>query len=145
MKNYYAQLRAAHAGAGAGMKFTLRQRVALADINAGLTLLAAKAGVAYRINDMSMIAIGGAAAGATTIDILATQSAASVKLLAAAVAGLTQNTLLRAGAANASILAAGASFVKNDVATAITIGKTGGALTTVTHIDVIIDYSIEFV
>jgi hypothetical protein len=75
--------------------------------------------------------------------ILATQAAASVAALIAAVAGLTQNTLLRAGAANATILAGGASFVSNDVNTAITIGKTGGTLATSTHIDVLLTYVIE--
>ena len=91
--------------------------------------------------DCALISIGGAAATATTVDILATQTTA-VKLLAAAVAGLTQNTLLRAGATNATILADGASFVANDVNTAITIGKTGSNVATATHIDVLLTYKM---
>lgn len=120
----------------------LRQRVTLAQVNAGLTLLPALPGMRYRVQDIALISVGGAAAGATTVNIVGTQSASGVNLLAAAVAGLTQNTLLRSGAANAAILAAGASFVANDANTAITIAATG-TLTTSTHIDVLIDYTIE--
>jgi predicted RecA/RadA family phage recombinase len=125
--------------------FQKRIRVTTAQVNAGFTLLPALAGVKYQLVDVALIAIGGGAATATTVDILATQSASGVKLLAAAVAGLTQNTLLRAGATNATILAAGASFVANDANTAITIGKTGSDLATATHIDVLISWREEAV
>jgi hypothetical protein len=124
---------------GTGVPKVLRTRATLLEVNAGLTLVAAKAGVKFRVHDVALISIGGAAAGATTVDILGTQSASGVKLLAAAVAGLTQNTLLRAGAANATILAGGVSFAANDTNTAITIGATG-TLTTSTHIDVLLTY-----
>lgn len=120
--------------------FQKRIRATTAQVNAGLVLLPALAGVSYQVTDMALIAIGGAAATATTVDITATQSSSTVKLLAAAVAGLTQNTLLRAGATNATILAGGVSFVANDANTAISIGKTGSDLATATHIDVLISY-----
>lgn len=113
-----------------------------AEVNAGLTLLPAVTGVKYRIHDVSMIAIGGNASGATTVDVLGTQSASSVKILASAVAGLTQNTLLRAGAANATILAAGASFAVCDTGTAVTIGKTGPDLATSTAVHVLLTYEV---
>ena len=121
----------------------LRSRVTTANVNAGATLLPAVPGFKYRIQDMTMIAIGGAAATATTVDILATQSTSSVKLLAVAVAALTQSAVVRAGATNATVLADGASFVANDTNTAITIGKTGSSLATATHIDVLITYVLE--
>lgn len=127
-----------------GMEATVNQkrfRATTAQVNAGLTLLPARAGIKYQVVDLALISIGGAASGATTVDILGTQTT-SVKLLAAAVAGLTQNTLLRAGATNATILAAGASFVANDANTAITIGKTGSDLATSTHIDVLLQYRV---
>ncbi len=126
-----------------GKVISTRQRFTVAQVNAGATVLAAFPGFRYRLVDVSLIAVGGAATGATTVDILATQSSSSVKLLAAAVAGLTQNTLLRAGAANAAILAAGASFAQNDANTAITIGKAGSDVATATHIDVLLTYQIE--
>ena len=120
--------------------FQHRERVAIADVNAGFTVLPAVPGYKYRLVDAALIAIGGAVGATTTVDILGTQATASVKLLAAAIAALTQNTLLRAGATNATILAAGASFVENDVNTAITIGKTGATATTATHVDVLLSY-----
>ena len=119
-----------------------RGRFTTAQVNAGATVLAAVPGYKYRVQDASMIAIGGNAAVATTIDLLATQSSSSVKLVANAVAGLTQNTLLRAGATNSTILAGGVSFVENDTNTAITIGKTGSDMTTATHIDVLLTYEL---
>lgn len=131
------------ASAGNGENYTLRQRVSTANVNAGLTLLAAIPGWKYRVTDMAMIAIGGAAGATTTVDILATQAAGSVKLLAVAIAALTQSAVVRAGAANATVLADGASFVANDVNTAISINKTGISMTTATNIDVIINYQLE--
>lgn len=127
-------------GSEVGVQQT-RQRFTIAQVNAGATILPARAGIQYQMVDCALISIGGAAATATTVDILGTQTT-SVKLLAAAVAGLTQNTLLRAGATNATILADGASFVANDANTAITIGKTGSNVATATHIDVLLTYKM---
>lgn len=130
--------------AGGAVVHFLRQRVTIAQVNAGLTLVAAPgAGYALRLVDHAIVAIGGAASGATTVDLLATLAAASRKLVAAAIAGLTQSALLRAGAANSAILADGASYTANDENTAITIAKTGGALATCTHVDVHLHYVID--
>lgn len=126
-----------------GDVINIRRRFTLAEINAGTNLLPPYPGFGFRMVDVTMIAIGGAAGGATTVDILATQSGASVKLLAAAIAGLTQDALLRAGAANAAILANGLSLVKNDSGTAITINKTGAALTTLVSLDVNFSFVYE--
>ena len=123
--------------------FHVRTRFTAAQIDAGATLLPALIAQKYRIVDMAMIAIGGAVTGATDVRILGTQAAASAALLIAAIAGLTQNTLLRAGAANATIIAGGLSFVANDVNTAITVGKTGGAVATATHVDFLVSYVVD--
>lgn len=122
--------------------FRHRERVLIADINAGFTLLPARPRNKYKLVDASQTAIGGAAGATTTVDILGTQAGAAVKLMAAAIAGLTQNTRLNAGDANGAILAAGASFADNDVNTAITVGKTGASLTTATHIEFDILYQV---
>ncbi len=122
---------------------TLRTRVAIADIIAGLTLLPALPAFAYRLVSAHAIAIGGAAGAVTTVDILGTQGAASAKLVAFAQANLTQSTRLTAGGTGATILANGASFAACDVNTAITIGQTGANITTATHVDVEVMYSIE--
>lgn len=120
-----------------------RQRFTTAQVNAGATILPAIPGYKYRMVDASLIAIGGSASGADSVDIIGTLSSPR-KLMAGLEAGLTENTLLRAGAAtNGVILAAGASFTANDANTAITIGKSGSNLATATHVDVLLSYAIE--
>lgn len=120
-----------------------RIRSTTAEVNAGKTLLAAVAGKSYRLVSCDAIAYGGAATAVTTVDILGTQSASGVKLVAYAQANLTQSTVLKDGGTGATVLADGASYAPCDVNTAITIGKTGSSLATATGIDVIIDYTIE--
>lgn len=127
----------------AGGSYTSRFHVAIADVNAGLTLLAALAGYKYRLLDGFAIAVGGAAGAVTTVDILGTQTASPVKLIAFGQANLTQSTIVRAGGTGGTVLADGASFAINDVNTAITIGKTGSSVTTATFIDVFLTYAIE--
>jgi len=120
-----------------------RHRVTVAEINAGHELLPAITGRAYRIVSVTAIAYGGAVGTTTTVDILGTQAAGSVKIAAFAQASLTQSAVLNAGDAGAAVLADGASFAACDAATAITIGKTGGNLDTATGVDIIITYVIE--
>ena len=121
----------------------LRTRVAIADINAGATLLPALTGFRYRLVDATLIAIGGAAQTATAVVVNGVQATSTVALISAAVAALTQNTIAKPNSSNVTVLAAGASFVANDAGSAITIGKTGGTLATATHVDVILNYVIE--
>lgn len=133
---------AAAATVGAVVK-SLRTRVAIADVNAGATLLPAKAGYKYRLVSAFAIAYGGAVGAVTTVDILGTQSASGVKLVAYAQANLTQSTVLVSGGTGAAVLADGASYAPCDAGTAITIGKTGSSATTATGVDVILNYVIE--
>jgi hypothetical protein len=130
-----------------GVAKSQRTRVTIAQINAGLTLLPAVPGVKWRINDLKMIAVGGAVTAATDVRLLGTRAASSVALGIAAVAGLTQSTVLRlgspfatAGTASIVALADGATFTQLDNNTAVTIGKTGGTAATATHVDVILEY-----
>lgn len=131
------------AASGTGIAFNTRQRFTIAQVNAGATILAALTIWKYRLTDAMMIAVGGAASGATLVRIMATQGASAVALMGATVGALTQSTLVRIGAANTNPLADGASLVANDVNTPILIDKTGGSLATSTHIDVILHYQIE--
>ena len=126
-----------------GTVLNVRQRFTIAQVNAGATLLAAITGFKYRLIDAYAIAVGGAVAAVTTVDILSTQAASGVKLVAFAQASLTQNTLLRAGESGAAILAAGASFVANDSGAAVTVGVTGDPITTATHVDFNALYAVE--
>lgn len=128
----------------AGLKtvYNLRQRVVIADINSGITLLAAVAGKQYRLVSCNAIAYGGAVGTLTTVDLLGTQSS-GVKLVAYAQASLTQSTVLKDGGTGAAVLADGASYVACDVNTAITIGKTGGTGDTATGVDINLSYTLE--
>lgn len=121
----------------------VRTRVTIAQVNAGLSLVPAIPGQRLRMVDCSAIAVGGAAAAVTTVDILGTQATASAKLVAYAQASLTQSAVLKAGGTGAAVLADGASYALNDVNTGITIGKTGSNITTATHVDVNLSYVIE--
>lgn len=123
-----------------GVSQLLRTRVTIANVNAGFDLLPAIVGIKWQLLDAKMISVGGAAGATTTVDITATQSAASVKLLAVAIAALTQSAVVRAGAANAVVLADGASFAVCDANAAVRASKTGASLTTSTHIDYFLEY-----
>ncbi|HTE48255.1 MAG TPA: hypothetical protein VK636_23620 [Gemmatimonadaceae bacterium] len=121
----------------------IRVRATIAQVNAGLTLLPAVPGFKYRMISARAIAVGGAAGAVTTVDVIGTQAASPAKLAAFAQASLTQSTVLTAGGAGAAVLADGASFVQNDVNTAITLGKTGASVTTATAIDILLSYALE--
>lgn len=123
---------------------SVRARFATSEVNSGAVILPAIPGYQYRLQDMALIAVGGNAATADSVDILGTQAASGVKLMRGLIAGLTRSTLLRAGTAtNGVILADGASFVACDANTPLTIGKTGSNLATATHVDVLITYVLE--
>ncbi len=127
----------------AGRVRTKRQRFTIAEVNAGAEFLPAIYGYGYKLVSAKAISVGGAASAVTTVDLLATLSASSRKLVAWAQASLTQSTVLADGADGAAVLADGASYTVNDQNTAITIGKTGSSVATATHIDVIANYVIE--
>jgi hypothetical protein len=122
-----------------------RLHATIAQVNAtgGIDIVPAKRGFKYRLIDAFMISVGGAAAGATTVDILGTLSGSTRKLVANAVAGLTQSAVLRPGAANSTVLADGASYTVNDDNKPLTLSKTGSAITTATFIDVVVIYAVE--
>jgi hypothetical protein len=126
-----------------GVQISKRMRIAIADWNAGVVVLPALASFGYRILDAQAIAIGGAVAGATTLDINGILAGASRKLLSIAIAALTQSAVVRAGAANATVLADGASYTRNDINTAITAAVTGAAITGATFIDLTLEYVVE--
>jgi hypothetical protein len=128
-----------------GVLLNKRVRVTKAQVNAGYELLPALSGYKYRLVDVTLIAIGGAAETATSVDIVTTQSASAVRPIVAKVAALTQSAVVKPNSANVTVLADGASFVANDDNTAVTISKQAGGsnLATATHIDAILSYVIE--
>jgi predicted RecA/RadA family phage recombinase len=124
----------------AGAVFHIRKRFSVAQVNAGATLLAAVAGVKYRMIDCATIAIGGAAS--QPFNVLGT-STTERKLVANAAAQSTQSTLLRAGATGSTLLADGASHTANDANTAITVKKDSADVATATSIDVLFTYAMD--
>jgi hypothetical protein len=122
---------------------TFRQRVAAASLTTagvGFTPCPALPGVRWRLVDAVLIAIGGNATTSTSINIAGVVSATATELVVVAVAALTRSALVRAGAANAVILADGASFTQQDANAAISLHSVGGTLTVSTFVDFIISY-----
>lgn len=128
-----------------GILLNLRVRATTAEVNAGLALLPALVGYKYRIVDLMMIAIGGAAATATSVDIVTTQSASAARPFVVAVAALTQSAVVKPDTANVTVLADGASFIANDANSGVYVAKqsAGSNLATATHIDVNLSYVVE--
>jgi len=121
--------------------YTHRERIPVASIDTtGYTLLNGISGYKYRISDLALIAIGGAAGGATDVRVSGTQSGAQVDVGTAAVAGLTQGTYLDFGNAGLVMPAAGAALAEMDPNTPIVVRRTGAAISGATSIDVVIDY-----
>jgi hypothetical protein len=137
--------RVAGAGSGAAAPvLQLRQRVSAAQVNAGLTLLAAP-GVGYKYR---------------LVDVRSSRSAARPPVRPPSTSwrrsrrhpGNCSPRPLPASRRAPSfgparptrpVLADGASFTANDENTAITIGKTGASLTGSTDVDVLLSYSID--
>ena len=125
----------------------LRSTTAQVNAAAGSELLPALAGYAYRFIDFAAIAIGGAAATATSIDIIGTRGGVAVRLAVIAVAARSENTRVGLGHANCVILAAGASFTPLDANTSVVVATqaypSAGNLATAVSIDVIATYVME--
>ena len=128
-----------------GLVLNKRVRATTAEVNAGLLVLPQLAGYKYRIVDLTMIAIGGSAATATSVDIVTTQGGSAARPFVVAVAALTRSTVVKPNTANVTVLADGASFVANDANTGVYVAKqtAGSDLATATHIDVILTYTVE--
>ena len=133
-------------GGGFGL-YALRTRVTLAQANAGITLLAAVAGLKYRIASWKIIAIGAnaaATANATGVKITGVQAAGTVNLGITLLAALTRSAVNTPATANTTLLADGASFVANDANSIVAFSANGGSdLITATAFDVILDYAVE--
>ena len=138
-----ATVQVALGNANSAMVLCTRHRVTVAEINAGHELLPAIVGKSYRMIQCLAIAYGGAVGTTTTVDLLGTQAAGSVKLVAYAQANLTQSTVLVSGGTGAAVQADAASYTVCDANTAITVGKTGGDADTATGVDFILTYVIE--
>lgn len=127
-----------------GVAQTLRQRVTLAQLNAGFNLLPALPTVRWRLLYAMAISIGGAATTGTSVNLIGTVAASAVQLWVVTVAALTRSTAVSMGvtpAAGAStILADGASFTQQDANAAVQVITVGSAMTVLTNLDIQLDY-----
>lgn len=128
--------------AGSAAVRNVRLRATIAQVNAGIALVAGVTGYKIRLTGATAIAIGGAVTSVTTVDILGTQSSA-VKLVAFGVAALTENTVVRDGNTGGVVLAGGVSYVANDSGIGLTVDITGSDITVATHVDVNVNYVLE--
>lgn len=127
-----------------GQLFAERHSVTLAEVKAGHTLLPAVPGYKYQLVDLTLIATGGAAADADSVDVAGTQGGNPALLAVTAVSALTQSTRVSIGEETGStILDDGASFAPCDANTAITIADAGASeLSGPDTIDVVIKYAL---
>lgn len=129
-------------GAGTGA-FYLRKRATIAQVNAGVTLIPAIAGRQIRVQHCAAISVGGAAGAVTSVDVKSTQATSAVALFVYAQAQLTQSAYNAPGITGTTVLADGASFAANDAGAAVTAIKNGADITTATHIDFLVSFTIE--
>ncbi len=108
-----------------------------AQVNAGKIVVPGAPGRVITIVDAWARAIGGAAASNTSVDI--TGSVSTTIAVVFGQAGLTQNTILRAGAANATATNLGTALTQGD---GIKVANVGTAMATATHLDVCIHYMV---
>jgi hypothetical protein len=106
------------------------------------TLLPAVPGYKYRIHDASLIANGNTVGTASTVDVVGTQSASAVKLMAGTAANLTANAIVRIGGTGGTALASGASFAECDANTPILLGATTGTVSGATSVTVLLTYEL---
>ena len=123
--------------------FNHRTRVTAAQVNAGVEILPAIAGKAYRLVDFTIIAIGGAATDNTATELRGTRATAALILASIARANFTRSALLKPDSTGVTVLADGTSHTPLDANTAITLINDGAAMTGATHVDVIISGVIE--
>lgn len=114
---------------------TVCVRLTTAQINAGYTLITPTATGKWKVLNCMMRAIGGAAAANTSIDI--TEQTSGAIVFSATQAILTQNTILRPGDTNVTATNLGVESVAGKT---LLIANVGTAMTTATHIDVILTY-----
>lgn len=134
---------------GQGIVLNTRHVVTTAEMNAGHEILPAVSGLKYRLINLMVTPIGGAAAAtanATGIAVYGTQSTSVVALYSALLAALTDDAVCTINTANTSVLTEGASFAACDANNAITVKTTTTGnfdLITTTHFHINLTYVLE--
>ena len=120
-----------------------RLSVAVADLAAGQTIVAAVPGYRIRMVSCKAEATVADATTSTTVDVLGTQAAASVKLVAYTTTALDRALAVADGTSSGVVLNDGASYDANDAGTAIIADETGSATAGATAIVFYFSYVLE--
>ncbi len=130
------------ASVGDALTYTKAIRITLAQLNAGFELVAAITGKQIRVVNYYLRIIGGAATAATDVRIQ-DSNGTPVVVVTGAVAGLVENAEVAGqGPAIANITKGAGWMALLTSGKALDIVKTGSAMTTLTHVDVIVQYQI---
>jgi hypothetical protein len=126
----------------AGNIFSVSANLTLAQVNAGTVILPAVAGQTYKVQHVSIQAIGGAAAACTLVEVADT-SGSPVVAMSSTVAGLSQNT--RVTEASAATIAVTNAFAPTALTAnqGIQVLSTGSACTTATSFNVVVFFTIN--
>lgn len=129
------------ADVGAALTFTQAVRITLAELNAGYTLVSAVTGKSIKVVNYYLRIIGGAATAATDVRIQ-DNNGTPVVVVTAAVAALTENAEVNGRETIANVTKGAGWMSALTASKALQIVKTGSAMTTLTHVDVIVEYQI---
>jgi hypothetical protein len=126
----------------AGGVFSVSANLTLAQVNAGTIILPAVTGQTYKVNHVSIQAIGGATATCTLVEVADT-STMPVVAMSATQAGLTQNT--RVTESSAATVAVTTAFAPTALTAnqGIQVLSTGTACTGATSFNVVVDFTIN--
>ena len=123
------------------LTFTYAARHTAAEVEAGVELCVAIAGKKYLVTHYYFRAIGGSAAGATDVRLQDTNSS-PVVVTTMAVAALAANAEIDSDETVANVTKGVGWMTALTAAKALNLIATGGALTTITHLDVVVKYQI---
>ena len=117
---------------------TYFDRLTIAEVNAGVLAVPRAPGRIYTVVDGWMRAYGGAAGSTTSVDV--TDDTTGTIAMSFEVAGLTENAVLRAGAANTTCTYLNTALAQGE---AIKVANVGTDMDTATHVDVCIHYLVS--
>ena len=115
------------------------KKLTIAQINAGYIGVEGRADASPVVDNIKMVARGGAVGAVTTIDVQTTE-ASPTTVATFAQAQLTQNTALQHGSTGCTATNIGETLAKG---TGLRVIKAGSDITTATHVHVVIDYHWE--
>lgn len=124
------------------MVFKASGRITLAQLNAGYDVAPDVAGKQYKVVGYYFRAIGGNA-GAATDARLSDKAASPVDVVTMAVAALTANAEIHSGATISDVTKGAGWMTALTAGKGLQLRKTGSTMTTMTHLDFIVEYQLN--